>query len=194
MGFALVGFACKPLKDNPQAKTPSNIEWVVNMLSDFLRSGALSPEQLGVRALDGKLAGAGGKGLVDLLVYKLELRHYFAGAGLAKFAWPEPIKARMRAVTQTIDAFRESSGYAYAPDFKKVSLSWRAGWSKSASDYFQTFFESVVFGYEYDHVLRACMKARKDASARANSQRLGGTRPRFECAMSAFFFCGTPLF
>lgn len=106
--------------------------WAVTLLLDFYYSGALYLEQVGTRALQGKTHNSGGKGLVDLLTYKMQCLRYLVTEWLDALALPSSIKAALREACSTVEAFRAKCGYAYNLDYKKVSSSWRAGWQPSA--------------------------------------------------------------
>jgi hypothetical protein len=114
-----------------KADTETNILWTVTLLLDFYYSKAIYLEQIGTRALQGKTHNSGGKGLVDLLVYKHELLKYLMADWLDSLAFPADIKATLRETCQSLEHFRAKCGYAYNVAYKKVSCSWRAGWQPS---------------------------------------------------------------
>ena len=114
-----------------KASTDTDILWTVTLLLDFYYSNAIYLEQIGTRALQGKTHNSGGKGLVDLLVYKRECLKYLTTEWLDSLAFPSDIKATIRETCNTIEHFRAKCGYAYNVTYKKVSSSWRAGWQPS---------------------------------------------------------------
>ena len=54
-----------------KAKSPDKIAWCVEMLGDMIQSGVIAVGELSVPGLTGK--GRGGRGLLDLLLYKAGL-------------------------------------------------------------------------------------------------------------------------
>eukprot|EP00959_Pyramimonas_sp_CCMP1952_P344539 7216217-Pyramimonas_sp.AAC.1 len=46
------------------------MDWIFELLLDFYYNDALTLEQMGLRALQGRTAAAAGKGLLELAVYK----------------------------------------------------------------------------------------------------------------------------
>ena len=76
-----------------KAKTEENIVWSVEMILDYVRCGALAPEQVGTRALEGKLAGQNGRGLVDIVIYKKGFLSHMLNTVLPTFTWEDGIKA-----------------------------------------------------------------------------------------------------
>ena len=144
-----------------RAKTADCIEWAAEHILDFVRSGALAVEQVGCRALEGKLAGQQGRGLVDLCLYKRGLLSHLSNNVLGKLDWSDDIKGAMRDSMTSITAFRNKCGYLFTPSMPPVSLAWRAGWPRSAEQ-FMTLVEALVFWYQYDSCVRASMVNRRD--------------------------------
>ena len=131
-----------------KAVTADRAEFSIELLLDLYYSNALTYEQMGSRSLEGKTAEADGKGLVDLMVFKMTSLPYLTGEWLDSLALPSDVKATIREVTKSIKIFREKAGYAYNPNMAKVSTTWRAGWSKAA----ECAFELLEVGRFMTHV------------------------------------------
>ena len=93
-------------------------------------------DQLGVRALSGK-SQAGAKGLVELVLYKMQALNFFAGEWLDGLQLDASVKSTIRAACAGISHFREMAGYSFNPEFTAVSHSWRAGWTRPAEAAFE---------------------------------------------------------
>lgn len=79
-----------------KASTPDKIEWSLELLIDLWRSGALKSDQLGFRHLAGNITGSGGKGIVDLMVFKRELLQHLIGKFADGRKFHPDYKARRR--------------------------------------------------------------------------------------------------
>ena len=152
---------CKLSSLATRAKTPENIEWTIELLFDYTRSGALSKDQVGVRALEGKLAGQQGRGLVDMCVYKRGLLSHLSNNVLGKLKWGDEIQIAMREAMTSIAVFRNKCGFLFTPTMKPVSLAWRAGWPRS-TEAFMKLVEAIVFWYQFDASVRLGMVNRRD--------------------------------
>ena len=62
-----------------KANSPDMIEWSLELICDQWRSGALKADQLGMRHLRGDIAGSGGKGIIDLMVFKHDALQFLLG-------------------------------------------------------------------------------------------------------------------
>ena len=113
-----------------KAKTPARIEWTFQLAFDYKKAGYLTNDAFSLRALEGKVPGANGRGLVDMYICKLELKEYLLTDLLRKKNLDSKCLATITDVTKSPDSFRQYSGYksldAVIPD-----LSWRAGWPTS---------------------------------------------------------------
>lgn len=152
-----------------RAKTPENIEWTIELMFDYVRSGALTKDQVGLRSLEGKLAGQQGRGLVDLFIYKRGLLSHLSNIVLGKLNWGDDVHLAMRDAMTSIVVFRNKCGFLFTPAIQPVSLAWRAGWPRS-TEQFMKLVEGMVFWYQYDASIRMGMVNRRDyASLMATS-------------------------
>ena len=150
-----------------KGKTAANVEWSTLLLLDYVRSDALSADQVSTRSLQGQ--GSGGKGLVDLLLYKRDCRDHMLTTLLDSYAFPAEIKIKLREVTGgSIEHYRASCGYSYNETYKPVKKSFMAGWKKSACLFF-AMLDGIVFSYEYDVQLRSAVTNRKDVPSMLES-------------------------
>lgn len=114
-----------------RAKTPALIEWCVVYIADTWDANPES-EPVSLRFLLGTGTGAGGKGLVDLLVHKYTLKRYFQTEFLEdRSGWQPAVKSKIRAALDTHESYREHVG------FSEGDLTWRAGWDSSAEEAWQ---------------------------------------------------------
>ena len=146
---------------NKGGKDTEKIEWCVLLLLDLHASGALRYDQIGLRALQGGSTRTGGKGLLDLLLFKRELMQYMIHGFVDTLKFPPAIKVKIRETCSSISQYRTACGYSYNPTYKPAKKSFMAGWPKSA-ELFMCLLDGLVFGYEYDDALRAGMRSRKD--------------------------------
>ena len=70
----------------------------LSLLLDYFRGGAITAEQFGTRNLDGKLSGSAGKGILDIMVFKLEIISCMTGQLLDKYDWPDTVKTDPRSI------------------------------------------------------------------------------------------------
>lgn len=104
-----------------KASREDMIEWSLELMVDFWRSGALKSDQLAVRQLDGKQKGSNGKGLVDVLVYKRDLLRYILTEWMEPLSWSPSEKALLREACASIAGFRSKCGYIYNARHLKVA-------------------------------------------------------------------------
>ena len=62
-----------------KAPNPEMIEWSLELICDQWFSGALKSDQLGIRHLQGNIVGSGGKGIIDLMVFKHDALQFLLG-------------------------------------------------------------------------------------------------------------------
>jgi hypothetical protein len=140
-----------------KARTPDRILLVVESILDSLRAGLLThPPPLA--AFTGSLPSSGGKGLVDLIIYKFELSHYLLHEWVVQHAFPAEQLITMRQVFASIRNYRKVCGYANSRnDSAEVSLTFRAGWPQSCEELF-TIIEQILFDVTYDSYLKDALK------------------------------------
>ncbi len=105
-----------------RASTPDKLEWSLELLVDFWRSGMLKTDQLSIRHIDGRATGNQGKGVVDLMVFKMELLTHLTGAFLDNRTFKPQDKQLLRDACTSIEKFRRRCGYCFNSSMKKVSL------------------------------------------------------------------------
>ena len=105
------------------------ISWLFVHMHDAKMCGFLDGE-LSVRQLTGQGA-TGGKGLCDLVLFKMRFRDYFLGDFLllpeAK-EMPEKYRQALKDVFSSHETMRAKIGFPNSPD----DLSWKSGWTRSA--------------------------------------------------------------
>ena len=112
-----------------KAKTPQNIELCITMLLDRRYAGfQRSVPSLG--DFNGHGVGAGGNGIVDLLLYKWECGKYLVNDWAGSYIKPD-ILIQIKNIMASVASYRVICGYAGAGD---VDMSFRAGWPRSADD------------------------------------------------------------
>jgi hypothetical protein len=112
-----------------KSKTDDGIAWVFHSIRDGRLSGNLVVEHMSLRSLDGKVAGSGGKGLVDLVLYKKAVLSHFLTSWLPVQKIPNEIKTKIHETCIHHCAIRKALGFKTGtlPD-----LTWQAGWPASA--------------------------------------------------------------
>ena len=139
-----------------KAKSPENIAWSFCGIWDMYRSGQL-PDGLSLRALQGKDKNNGGKGIVDLLLYKRSVRAYLLEEWSREAEWPGAVLAQIQAITDTHEHYRDKVGF---PDQPSKDFSWKCGWPDSIDEFWDVL-ESLVFTNSHDEALRMHMRNRK---------------------------------
>ena len=152
---------CKLMMIAQKAKDNEQITWAIELLLDWVASEALSAEQLGLRALEGKLTGQAGRGIVDMCIYKMNFLQYLMSTYLDSCTWDSAIKATIRDLGSSIRRFRERCGYIYNKEMPDANIQWRVGFPKSA-EMFVNFLENGLFGFSYDAAIRLGMVNRRD--------------------------------
>ncbi|CAL1152377.1 unnamed protein product [Cladocopium goreaui] len=133
------------------------VAWLFTHMHDSKLAGLLEGE-VSVRQLTGQGA-TGGKGLCDLVLYKMRLRDYFISDFLLSTEakeMPEKYRQALKDIFASHEAFRRKVGFPDSP----ADLSWKAGWSRSADHVMQLIQESV-FGTVFDDNLKAAVVAGK---------------------------------
>ena len=138
-----------------KARTPKRIETAVEMILDH-RRGGIMPNQPPVSAFAGTASGAGGKGLVELVIHKHETAQYLVTVKLQSLSVDAHVKVVMPEVFSSCAAYRQKCGYP--GDAQYGQLSWRAGWSKGA-EAFYTLVEAVKHDTVFDGHLKEALKA-----------------------------------
>ena len=110
------------------------VAWLFTHMHDSKLAGLLEGE-VSVRQLTGQGA-TGGKGLCDLVLYKMRLRDYFISDFLLSTEakeMPEKYRQALKDIFASHEAFRRKVGFPDSP----ADLSWKAGWSRSADHVMQ---------------------------------------------------------
>ena len=142
-----------------KAKTADKILWAVQYILDTWRGGNMAGEALSLRYLQGQQAGGGGKGLIDLLNFKFDLKCHLAEY-LTKIPRWDAILVRDRFTLslRCHDEYRRLNGRP--GDEGGMDITWRAGWPKSA-ELAYTHWESMVYNDTFDNALKVAVRNRK---------------------------------
>lgn len=152
---------CKLTMVAQKSRDNDQITWTIELLLDFVASNALSAEQLGLRALEGKLSGQAGRGIIDMCIYKMNLLQLMLSNHLDSCTWDSTIKATIRDLGSSIKRFRERCGYIFNKEMPEANFQWRVGFPKSAEN-FVNFLENSIFGFNFDAAIRVGMVNRRD--------------------------------
>ena len=117
-----------------QAKTDENIKFVFSAIKDARRAGFLTPEHMATRALEGRLSGSNGKGLVDVLVFKRALLSYLLTTFMPNKSITGTCKMKIADVCRDHTTFRKHVGFK--DDAEMPDMSWKAAWPSSADTMF----------------------------------------------------------
>jgi hypothetical protein len=116
-----------------KARTEDRIIWAVDHIYDMWQCGRT--DSLSLRHLNGGQAGSGGKGFVDLLNYKYELKEYL-GTFLSQYLlWPA--RDQFAKALANHDDYRKHCGFPH--NHPIADLTWRAGWPASAENAFEVW-------------------------------------------------------
>ena len=129
----------------------ANLTWVIQGFWYTIRHGRMN--QLSVNDIRGT-AATGNRGLVDLLVYKMQMRSVM----LSEYDWPESAQWVQTQVSEASASFK--AWYEHEQSHNK---SWRAGRELHENKWL-TFFGDVVFGATFDSSLKLAIKASKTPS------------------------------
>ena len=88
-----------------KAKTPQMIEWSFLSIADMFRSGVLQGEDLSLRGLTG-YGTSGGKGMVDLIVFKYDMLRYFVDVFINKHAFDRTCLPKLKQVYENHEQYR----------------------------------------------------------------------------------------
>ena len=88
-----------------KAKTSQMIEWTFLSIADMFRSGVLQGEDLSLRALTG-YSTSGGKGLVDLIIFKYDMLRYFLDVFINKHAFDRTCLPKLKQIFENHDQYR----------------------------------------------------------------------------------------
>lgn len=94
--------------------------WVARSLKDMVQNGDYTGAELSVRALSGK--GQGGRGLVDLILYKLDIHGFLLHEWVEKLGLSQEAKDQLRCTMASHNTYRSKFGFRQEP----VDLTWMA--------------------------------------------------------------------
>eukprot|EP00969_Alexandrium_andersonii_P101124 4461030-Alexandrium_andersonii.AAC.1 len=137
-----------------KARTADKIQLVVESIMDSQRAGFL-PQPPPLAAYMGTLPGSGGKGLVDLIIYKFDVSHYILHEWVVSHAFPAEQLVEMKRVFTSISDYRKQCGYANSK--KGADVTFRAGWRPSCEELF-VLIESVLFDTMYDSYFKDALR------------------------------------
>ena len=119
----------------------------------------MAGEASSLRYLQGQQAGGGGKGLIDLLNFKFDMKCHLAEY-LTKFPRWDAILVRDRFMLslRCHDKYRRLNGRP--GDEGGMDITRRAGWPKSV-ELAYTHWESMVYNDTFDNALKVAVRNRK---------------------------------
>lgn len=118
-----------------KGKTEKGIVWIYQGIADLCLSGERVPSEFHVRFVTGQ--GCGGKGMADLIRFKLNMKSYFLGEFLEQLRLRYDVKRRIREVLGDYESYRTM--LAPHPDEPAADLAWLGDWSAAEK-------EALVFG------------------------------------------------
>ena len=136
-----------------RARTPDKILRVVETIMDARKSGVLKT----VPALSlflGQQPGSGGKGLVEVILFKWDVAHYILHEWAQSQPLPAEVLITLKTIFASVSSYRTQCGY---PGDKR-DQTFRAGWRPSCEELF-IFIEAVIFDTIYDAHLKECLKS-----------------------------------
>ena len=146
---------CKEISRTHSLNLTASTVWVFAGILDWVSAGMVEPSDIGKRQIKGD--GSGGKGIVDLLLFKFRLRNYFTGELLDKTSLRGDTKDAIRLTFINHESYRSFFGY---PKDTSHDLSWQAGWPASSLQYCN-LTEQMVFGVDYDKEIKTAIRGLK---------------------------------
>ncbi|CAE7398511.1 unnamed protein product [Symbiodinium sp. CCMP2592] len=147
-------------------KSRANMEWAFSMTWDWFHVAGGMPgdgktkkdagDAIPLSILEGTTANWGGKSLVNLFLFKRQIRDAL-WKKLEGYSWSTAVKERIRQLTIDVETCRENLG---AIDVEVIGFQERSSWPESA-DALLLAIESLVYGYKKDDALVSCLKNRK---------------------------------
>eukprot|EP00913_Durusdinium_trenchii_P001251 g1153.t1 len=138
-------------------KKENLMHWVLSLLADwwFLTD---DKDAIPIRSL--KESAGGNVSLIKLMLFKKQLRDKLLRMMESEFpAWESSIKGEIRGLVESVEACRAKLGYFDSDDVKKTYEP-RGSWPESA-DLWLLAFETLVYGYEHDEMIRTQLKNRR---------------------------------
>ncbi|CAK9116306.1 unnamed protein product [Durusdinium trenchii] len=138
-------------------KKENLMHWVLSLLADwwFLTD---NKDAIPIRSL--KESAGGNVSLIKLMLFKKQLRDKLLRMMESEFpAWESSIKGEIRGLVESVEACRAKLGYFDSDDVKKTYEP-RGSWPESA-DLWLLAFETLVYGYEHDEMIRTQLKNRR---------------------------------
>ena len=96
----------------PDLATSARTLWLLSCINDLCNNKLVSPGELSVTALTGK--GRGGKGLLDLLLFKKDLLEFFLNEKLEGLGLRAGAKSAVRNAMSSVAAYRAAFGHKEA--------------------------------------------------------------------------------
>lgn len=138
-----------------KANTKEKLEFMVPLMIDLFKSGALNADAFSIRSMRGI---TNNKGMCDVLMMKQSIIE-FLHRWCAESKFDGNVLDTFRKVTTSLATFRTHCGSSNKKN-SKPSLTWKAGWQPSA-ELMLNVFETVVFNTDYDEVMLEHLRANK---------------------------------
>jgi hypothetical protein len=158
-----------------KAQQPLTIKWVFLALADMTRAGSLGPGQASLAVL-GHGTSAGPASLTHVLVRKQALRDTLIhhGTWLSELNVRFKVKEEFRCHFGSHEAFRKAVGF---PDneksnFQGPDVSWRSDYTVGEL-LIRGWAEDLIFGTEYDAVIKQALKLKKTVDETIDYGRIG---------------------
>jgi hypothetical protein len=105
-------------------------------------------------AFQGTSPGSGGKGLVELFLYKWDVARYIMNDFITSIGTPPEVVVQIKTIMHSVKTYRDACGYP--TDHKDMVF--RAGWRLSSEEVF-VLLEGILFDTMYDSQLKDALKA-----------------------------------
>ena len=155
MKLFLINQKCKEISRTHSLAPNASAVWVLAGIVDWVLAGMVEAAEIGKRQIKGE--GSGGKGIVDLLLFKFRLRSHLTQEFLDHKALRADTKDMMRQAFLNHESYRRFCGY---PKDTNHDLSWQAGWPASSLQCCR-LIEQMVFGVEYDKEIKTAVRGLK---------------------------------
>lgn len=118
--------------------TRRRIIWLLSAVSDLVRSKTVAPGELSIAGMSGKLRG--GRGMLDLLLFKLDLLDELLVASADKVGLSADSKNKLRAIFESHASYRAHFG-------DNLDMTWMSTLPQSTK-----LFIAIVEDHQYMHV------------------------------------------
>ncbi|CAK0899826.1 unnamed protein product, partial [Prorocentrum cordatum] len=151
----------------------SALHWLLAAVNDMVRNKTVDGAELSERGLSGKTKGGNGKGLLDLLLFKMHVLVHLLGEHLDASGTHSDGKVAVRNALRDHSAYRTHFGGKVAGGQSAQDLSW-CGALKPSAQLYVKLVEDIIYSQTYDNILKQALKDSKGVEEALQHQTLKG--------------------